>query len=78
MSVLREVLLLVLWLSLPPLLAAWVAGVLAGFLQGATQISDPILSALPKLAALAVVFWIWGPSLFARLVSFTSSLWGGM
>lgn len=77
MIALREFLWLVLYLSAPPLLAGLVAALVAGFLQGVTQIQDHTISALPKLAALVVAVLWWGPALFQRLVLFATALWSG-
>jgi flagellar biosynthesis protein FliQ len=77
MELLREALILGLWLAAPPLIAALAAGFLAGLFQGATQISDPALSALPKVAAAAAALLVWGPALFGRLAAFARALWAG-
>lgn len=76
MELLREAILLVLWLAAPPLLAGLAAGVLAGLLQSATQVQDASLSALPKVAAAGVVLLYSAPAMFAALSRFSARLWG--
>jgi flagellar biosynthetic protein FliQ len=77
MELLREAVLLTLWLAAPPLLAALLAGFLAGFFQGATQIQDASISAVSKLSALAVVLLWSAPRLFDSLSWFAARVWGG-
>ncbi|BDG08947.1 flagellar biosynthetic protein FliQ [Anaeromyxobacter paludicola] len=66
----REALLLALLVSAPPLVAALLAGLAAGVLQAATQIQEPSLSALPRLAASFGALAAAGPWIGARLVRF--------
>lgn len=51
-----------LWVSLvvatPPLAAALVFGVAIGILQALTSIQEMTLSFVPKLVAMAIVFWM--------------------
>lgn len=51
----REALQLALLLAGPPLLAALVVGLVVGVLQTLTQMHDPIVSLVPRLAVVAVV-----------------------
>lgn len=71
---LGELVKLALWLSLPVLAAVLVAGLCSGVFQGATAISDPSLSTVPRLVAggLALVFC--GPWIMRQLIDFTIAL----
>lgn len=66
----REALLLVLLVSAPPLLAALAVGLVAGVLQAATQVQDPALGAVPRLAAVLGALAVAGPWIAARVVRF--------
>jgi len=52
-ALVREGVLLALLLAAPLLVAALVAGVLSGLLAAFTQIQDPAVSLLPRVAAVA-------------------------
>jgi type III secretion protein S len=64
-------LVLVLYLSLPPIIVAAVAGVLVSFLQALTQIQEQTLSFGIKLIAVAVTLFAIAPWIGAELRSFT-------
>jgi flagellar biosynthetic protein FliQ len=61
------------WVSIEcagPLLALGVAvGLLMGLVQAATQISEPALTFVPKLAALGAGLFLFGSLLIERLTS---------
>jgi flagellar biosynthesis protein FliQ len=69
----REALLLVLLVSAPPLLAALAAGLLTGVLQAATQVQEPALGVVPRLAAALAALGVAGPWIAARLVRFAQA-----
>lgn len=52
--------------SLPPLGVLWVVGWLSGLLQSALQVSDPVLSHLPRLLAAAAALWVAGPWMLSQ------------
>jgi flagellar biosynthesis protein FliQ len=68
----REALLLALLLSAPPLAAALLAGLVTGLLQAATQVQEPSLSAVPRIAAVLGALVVAGPWIGARLVRFAA------
>lgn len=68
----REAVVLALQLSAPPLGAALAVGLLTGILQAATQVQEPSLGVVPRLAAVLVAVAIAGPWIGARLVRFAS------
>jgi type III secretion protein S len=69
----REALLLVLLVSSPPLLAALAVGLVTGVLQAATQIQEPTLGVLPRLAAALGALAAAGPWIAARVLSFAQA-----
>jgi type III secretion protein S len=64
-------LILVLYLSLPPIIVASIAGVLVSFLQALTQIQEQTLSFAIKLVAVTATLFAIAPWLGAELQSFT-------
>jgi flagellar biosynthesis protein FliQ len=68
----REAVLLVLLVSAPPLLAALAAGLITGVLQAATQVQDPAVGVVPRLAAVFVALGVAGPWIGARLTRFAA------
>ncbi len=69
----REALLLVLAVSAPPLLAALAVGLVTGVLQAATQIQEPTVAVVPRLAAVFVALAVAAPWIGARVVQFARS-----
>jgi flagellar biosynthesis protein FliQ len=70
----REALLLALLLSAPPLLAAWLVGLLTGLLQAVTQVLEPALATVPRVAAVLVALLVTGPWMGARLLRFAGEV----
>jgi flagellar biosynthesis protein FliQ len=70
----REGLLLVLLVSAPPLLASMAVGFIVGVLQAASQIHDPTVAFVPKLAAVVLVLLLLGPMLGAQVLRFSQTL----
>jgi flagellar biosynthesis protein FliQ len=66
----REGLLLALLLSAPPLAAALLVGLLTGVLQAATQVQEPSLGVVPRLAAVLGSLAVAAPWIGAHLVRF--------
>ncbi len=66
----REAVLLVLLVSGPPLGAALVVGLVTGVLQAATQVQEPSVGVVPRLAAVLVALAISAPWIGARAVRF--------
>lgn len=67
---LTAALVLVFYLSLPPIVVASVAGVLVSFLQALTQIQEQTLSFGIKLVAVTVTLFAIAPWLGAELQNF--------
>ncbi len=57
-------------LAAPLLVVGISVGLLMGLVQAATQISEPALTFVPKLAALGITLALTGPFLLDRLTSF--------
>lgn len=68
----REAVLLVLLVSAPPLVAALAVGLVTGVLQAATQVQDPAVGVVPRLAAVLAALGVAGPWVGARLTRFAA------
>jgi flagellar biosynthesis protein FliQ len=66
----REALLLVLLVSAPPLGAALAVGLVTGVLQAATQVQEPTVGVVPRLAAVFLALAVAAPWLAARVTAF--------
>ncbi len=66
----REAVLLVLLLSAPPLAAALVVGIATGILQAATQVQEPTIGLVPRVAAVLGALGVAAPWIGARLARF--------
>jgi flagellar biosynthesis protein FliQ len=75
LAVLGEALLLVLWLAAPLLVAALVAGILTGLVGACTQIQDPAVGLVPRVAAVGITLIVFAPSIAHQLDAFASRLW---
>lgn len=69
----REAVLLVLLVSSPPLLAAWVVGLLSGILQAATQVQEQTLTVVPRLVAVLAALGVSAPWIGLRVVRFAAA-----
>ncbi len=56
----REALLVVAYIAGPMLISALAVGLVIGIVQAATSINEMTLSFIPKLAALALVLYLFG------------------
>ena len=74
-GVLREGFLLALLLAAPILVAALVAGVVSGLIGAFTQIQDPSVSLVPRIAAVGAAVVLFAPAIGAQLVTFANRLW---
>jgi flagellar biosynthetic protein FliQ len=71
----REGLLLALLLAAPLLIAALVAGMVVGLLGAFTQIQDPAVSIVPRVAAVGIALVLFAPSIARQLDVFAVRLW---
>ncbi len=74
LSQLQATLELVLYMALPPLLAAMAVGLVVGILQAVTQVQDQSLPMTFKLLAVILVLALGGPMLAVPLVRQASQL----
>lgn len=74
-AVVREGMLLVLLLAAPVLVAALIAGIVTGLLDAFTQIQDPAVSLVPRVAAVGAAIVIFAPSIAHQVVAFADKLW---
>jgi flagellar biosynthetic protein FliQ len=74
-ALLREGFLLALLLVAPVLIGALIAGVLSGLLGAFTQIQDPSVSLVPRVAAVGAAIVLFAPAIAAQLVAFAGRVW---
>ncbi len=74
-AVMREGLLLALLVAAPLLVAALVAGVLTGLVGAFTQIHDPAVGLVPRVAAVGGALVVFLPSIARQLEVFAGRLW---
>jgi len=73
-----EALQLALLLSAPVLAVSFVVGAAMGALQSATQIQDPALATVPRIAAVLGVLALVGAWMGTTLIEFTTRLWASL
>ncbi len=74
-AIVREGVLLALLLAAPLLVAALVAGVLSGLLGAFTQIQDPAVALVPRVAAVGVAIVVFAPAIAHQMEAFATRLW---
>lgn len=74
-GLLREGLLLALLLAAPFLVAALAAGILTGLLGAFTQIQDPAVGLVPRVAAVGAALILFAPSIGHQLEVFAGRIW---
>ena len=74
-ALLREGLLLALLLAAPLLVAALVAGAITGLVGAFTQIQDPAVGLVPRVAAVGAALVLFGPSIARQLDAFAARIW---
>ena len=74
-SVVREGMLLVLLLAAPLLVAALISGIVTGLLGAFTQIQDPAVALVPRVAAVGAAIVFFAPSIGHQIVAFADKLW---
>ena len=75
-EIFRHTLMTTFWLSLPVLTIGFVVGIAVSLLQVLTSIQDTSFGAVPRLVAFLVGLLLLLPWMTARLVSYTSILFG--
>ena len=74
-ALVREGLLLALLLAAPMLVAALVAGIVTGLVGAFTQIQDPAVALVPRVAAVGAALVLFAPSIGHQLEAFATRLW---
>lgn len=77
-EIIRQALLITLWVSLPLLAVMFVIGVLMSLVQILTSIQDPTFSAIPRLAAFLFTLLFILPWIMMRLVTYCTQLFGDL
>ncbi len=67
----QDALWLVIWLSLLPLLASLIVGLLVSFFQALTQIQEQTLTFVPKIIITIIVILISANFMLSELMKFT-------
>jgi flagellar biosynthetic protein FliQ len=70
----RQGLILSLWLAAPILVAALAASIVSGIAAWATQVQDPAVGLIPRVAAVAAALALFGPHIAHELVGFGTRL----
>ena len=73
-GLLREGMLVTLYVGGPPLLAALAVGMVISLLQAATQINEQTLAFVPKVAVIGITLVVLGSFMMATLGGFTQML----
>jgi flagellar biosynthesis protein FliQ len=74
-GLLREGLLLALLLAAPLLVAALIAGIIAGLIGAFTQIQDPSIGLVPRVAGVGIALVLFAPSIARQLEAFAGQVW---
>lgn len=74
-AVLREGVLLALLLAAPLLVAALIAGVVTGLVGAVTQVQDPAIGMVPRVAAVGVAIVLFAGPIARQLEAFATRLW---
>lgn len=74
-ALVREGLILALLLAAPLLVAALIAGVITGVLGAVTQVQDPSIGIVPRVAAVGIALLLFAPSIGHQLEVFASRIW---
>ncbi|MGE0551582.1 MAG: flagellar biosynthetic protein FliQ [Kofleriaceae bacterium] len=74
-ALIREGFLLAMLLVAPVLIAALVAGLVTGLIRVFTQIEDPALGVVPRVALVAAAVVVFAPSIASQLQVFTARMW---
>jgi len=70
-----EALQLAVWLSLPSLVAAWLAGLLASGVASFTRLGDATSGTVPRQLAVGASLWVSAAWVSREQLHFTVTLW---
>jgi flagellar biosynthetic protein FliQ len=71
----REAVLLALLVAAPLLIAALVAGIVTGLVGAFTQIQDPAVGTVARVAAVGLAIAMFAPSIAHQVEAFAARLW---
>ena len=74
-EVARDGLVLALWLSVPILGAAVIAGIMTTLLQMVSKASEPVLTYVPRIVAVVLAVLLAGPWIGGKLAAFADRVW---
>lgn len=78
LNVAREGIITILLVAAPILGTGLAVGLLVSIFQATTQIQEPTLAFVPKIAAVLISLIIFGGWALRMITSFTLDLWGGL
>lgn len=67
-------LMLAMQVAAPALIASMVMGLIVSIFQAATQINEQTLSFIPKIVAMTVAIFLFGPWIIKLMVNFTTDI----
>ncbi len=73
-SIGQKTTILILYLTMPVLLAAFFVGLLVSILQAATQIQEMTLAFIPKIIAVILTLFLLGGWMLDRLIYFSKEI----
>jgi flagellar biosynthesis protein FliQ len=71
----RDGVLLALLTAAPFLVGALVAGIVTGLIGAATQLDDPSIALVPRVAAVGLALVLFAPSIGHQLETFANRIW---
>lgn len=74
-ALVREGVLLALLLAAPLLVAALIAGVITGLVGAFTQLQDPAIGLVPRVAAIGIAIAMFAGPIAHQLEAFVARLW---
>lgn len=77
-ELIRQALMTTFWLSLPLLAIGFIVGIAISLLQILTSIQDSSFSSVPRLSAFLVAMLVATPWMLAKLMSYTTGLFGDL
>ena len=77
-EILRQALLMALWVGAPLLLIGFVAGIVMSLIQIVTSIQDSAFNTIPRLVAFLVALLLFMPWMLKRIMAYTLSILGDL
>lgn len=77
-QIVRQALLMALWLSAPLLVVGFIAGVVISLVQVLTSMQDSAFSTIPRLAAFVLALLVAMPWMLRQIVSYTTAILGDL